>query len=251
MSRLYWLFLILGLSCSTKTRTEYISVNHFFVENIDNSILVREDGVFRFYQDLGSSVDDYLIVGGYENGFRNDKWIYKENRSSRSTVLIEWDYFDFGDFKFETNLFKNVDSSFSGYKHAIVEYKIKDEKIKFKLGKNLVSKAILKIKNPREIFESDFAKLDYEVLGFKKLPLNLDSINVFEYSITNKKNSKKFYFYTAYILIQDSITIDFCVQSNQAKSKYAKLLFDGILSNSYYDGVRLFNPWTGGRYHNR
>jgi len=56
---------------------------------------------------------------------------------------------------------------------------------------------------------------------------------------------KKKSFNTAFSRLSSNLFIEFLIQFDVANSFLGTKLFDGVLTNSYFNGIRLYNP-----YHN-
>lgn len=224
------------ISCSNPRKKDNYFIGYkselSYIGNIDN---LREESLFEFYNKGG----DRVSAGNYLNGFRNNEWFYNVDDS---LIEIKWAPYTDKKLGFETNIFAIGDSISRGDFFTDIVYIIDSGKLTLGITKNspfLDTFALLGYKN---IVEEDMGSRNFIISKFDSF--SLEKIKIYNFTAINSKEQKTVYFNSAFGYIGNDC-FHITVASNKGvKKQYNEILFEGVLTNFYYNSQRLYNPFA-------
>ncbi len=230
---LYFAF-VLFTSCLTKnSKREFIGYPDklLAVGTIENQ---KEVSLFEFYNQTNKRVS----TGNYLNGFRNNEWYYDINSN---LIEIKWAQFKDKNLGFETNTFASADTAFYGDSFAQLDYDINGERLSLIISiNNTVLKDSLYKKSYKEIVSSEVKQFEYSIVHFDSTMIS--TLPVFQYSFTNRDLSKTIYSNTTHGFI-DTNFVQITVSSTKKIRDYKDILFEGVFTNFFLKGKRLYFPF--------
>jgi len=195
---------------------------------------LREESVFEFYNKVG----DRVSAGNYLNGFRNNEWYYKIDDS---LIEIKWAPYTDKKLGFETNVFAIADTIFRGDYFTNIEYTIDKGKVNLGVSKNspfIDTFALLGYKN---VVEKDMRNNNFTLSSFDSS--FLQKIKIYNFISINAKEQKKMYFNVAFGYIGNDCFQIIVVSDKGVKKQYNDIMFEGVLTNFYYNSKRLYYPF--------
>lgn len=201
-----------------------------------------EDGKFIFWR-LGNS-DNFEQAGFYFDRLRNDDWFYRINDN---LVTIKWGAYKDSSLHFETNVFSNTDTLKRGDSYTKFQFKTDEGPIQLTIGINLPMKDSFPEENYERITRNELASIGYELLDIKKKFIGHDSSNIYinDLVIKNKKGSDGHLFYlkNAFARLGKGF-VDLSVKYDNPNNYKGAILFEGVLTNFFLNGERLYNPFS-------
>ena len=186
-------------------------------------------------------------AGFYVNGLRNSSWTYIVNGAP---VQIDWGAYEDKNLHFKTNLFANADSTKYGDFYTTLQYKTDKGKVNITITINSPLKDSFPEKNYRLLAERQFASINCDILEMNQKRFGNKDLHIYAFDIALRKKNLPdtgvYYLKTAFGRIGNDY-IEFAVSYHNRDNYYAAILFEGVLTNFYLSGRRLFNPFTSFR----
>jgi hypothetical protein len=243
LSYIFILFFISSCVNNFKDKCElnYInSLNKFCVEGeINNGTESNNRFIFN-------AIDkkSFSEAGFFLNGFRNGKWQYDDTIEVKT---IEWAYFIDTAINFETNIFSYVDS---------IKYEPGLSKLKFS---NSFGDVILSVSVNGPLKDSipvlNYVKITLKELGkmglvVKKIIPEIvkdsrHTIYIHKFILADLKDTTKegVIIKNGFCEMSSDLFIEFSVRFEPANSFLGNKLFEGVLTNSWYNRKRLYYPF--------
>lgn len=224
------------ISCSNPRKKDNYFIGYkselSYIGNIDN---LREESLFEFYNKGG----DRVSAGNYLNGFRNSEWFYNVDDS---LIEIKWAPYTDKKLGFETNIFAIVDSVTRGDFFTDFVYVIDKGKLNLTITKNNPFIDTLDLVGYRNNLEAEFESKNFMISSFDSS--FFQKIKFYSFTAINEKEQKAAY-YNAAIGYIGNDCFQITVGNNKGvKKQYNDILFEGVLTNFYYNSKRLYYPFT-------
>lgn len=224
-------------SCKGKSKWKYVdaSTTMYCEGALDDG---REEGLFNFFSVKGKR--SWMKSGFYLKGLKNQKWQY---RLDDSIMSIEWAPFIDKNLHFETNVFNKIDSAEYGDFYSAFTFITPSGKIKLVVAINGPLKdSLLGGKVFENILINELSEVGLKLTSFKfdRLSDDQHTLNIYRSNI-NRKNGVITVVRTLHAMTGKNF-IDISVHNSSKESIHAEILFNGVLTNFYFKGKRLFNP---------
>jgi hypothetical protein len=235
------IIVVLFGNCTTHQRCDFTytssAIPYCATGKLENG---SEDGKFIFWRFDNSNNFDQ--AGFYFGRLRNDDWFYRINDN---LVTIKWGAYKDSSLHFETNVFSYADTLKHGDSFAKFQFKTKEGPIQLTIGIDVPMKDSFPEGNYERIAKNELASIGYEPLDVKKHIIGPDSnkIYIYELKVKNKKDpdGHLFYLKNAFARLGKHF-IDFSVKYDDPKNYKGPILFEGVLTNFFLRGERLYNP---------
>jgi hypothetical protein len=236
MRKLIIVGLCLVLSCSDPKNKDSYFIGYTgelsYTGKINN---LKEESLFEFYNKAG----DRVCAGNYLNGFRNNEWFYNVDDS---LIEIKWAPYSDKKLGFETNIFAIVDSVTRGDFFTDFVYVIDKGKLNLTITKNSPFVDTLALVGYRNNLEAEFESKNFTISSFDSS--FFQKIKIYSFTAINVTEQKTAY-YNAAIGYIGNDCFQITVGNNKGvKKQYNDILFEGVLTNFYYNNKRLYYPFA-------